>query len=236
MTPKVTGFQDQMVKTQRDEAVFHETIADLTEHLANIPPGRNYYSWATEIIYSKARGVRFEIDAIDEISTTAAGYASKKKGTVELESYSLRITAHGGYDNVKRFLQQIALDHPLVRVTGVEISTGSKPDVHDVQLFIEWPFNLGYITEAWKDIVVQPSKADNQIVQSMPPSEPTKLPGTEPTDPKKNPVPPPPRMESAPKPVQTEPSASGESIEFDGPVTGDESGKSDNQPEALLTQ
>ena len=236
LTGKVKAAEKSLSKTQRDDAVFRETITELTGHLANIPPDRNYYSWATEIIYSKARGVRFEIDAIDEIGTTTAGYTSKKKGTVELESYSLRITAHGGYDNVKRFLQQIALDHPLVRVTGIEISTGSKPDVHDVQLFIEWPFNLGYITEAWKNIDVQPPRADNLAVQSMPPSEPTKLPGTEPTDPKKKPVPPPPRTESAPKPVQTEPIASGESIESDGPVAGDESGKSDNQLEALLTQ
>ena len=233
LTGKIKAAEKSLSKTQRDDAAFRETIEELTAHLANLPPDRNYYSWATEIIYAKARGVHFEIDAVDEISTATA-YASKKKGKVELESYSLRITAHGGYDNVKRFLQQIARDHPLVRVTGIEISKGSKPDVHDVQLFIEWPFNLGYITEAWKDIAVQPPRADNLAVQPVPPSGPVKIPESEQADPKKKPVPPPPRPQAAP--AQTEPIASGESMESDVPVAGDESGRSDNQLEALLSQ
>jgi len=236
LTGKIKVAETSLSKTQRDDAAFRETIEELTVHLVNLPPDRNYYSWATEIIYAKARGVHFEIDAVDEISTAATAYASRKKGKVELESYSLRITAHGGYDNVKRFIQQIACDHPLVRVTGIEISKGAKPDVHDVQLFIEWPFNLGYITEAWKYIDVQPPRVDNLAVQPVPPSEPAKVPESEQTGPKKNPVPPPPRTQAAPAPVQAEPIALGGSMESDAPVAGDESGKDDNQLEASLSQ
>jgi hypothetical protein len=39
--------------------------------LGSLPPERNYYSWATEIIYDVARLVHLDVDAIDEQSNAA---------------------------------------------------------------------------------------------------------------------------------------------------------------------
>lgn len=167
LTEKIESAEKSVTRNQKDSAEFRSTIDELTGYIATIPPDRNYYSWATETVYSIARLVRFDIDAIDEVSIAAAKKDTANQGTVKLESYSLRIAAHGGYENIKRFLHQIAMDHPLVRVTGVEISTGSQADVHDVQLFIEWPFNMGYIAETWKGIALPSVTTDTASVLSV---------------------------------------------------------------------
>lgn len=238
---KIKAADKALSETHREEAEFRSTIAELTAHLANIPPNRNYYSWATETIYAEARKAGFEIDAIDEIVIAAPGDDSREQDKVELESYSLRITAHGGYENVKRFLKRIASNHPLVRVTGIEISTSSDPDVHNVQLFIEWPFNLGHIAEAWKSITPERPKPDDRTPLAQVSSEPTKAPGVEQPGLKKEPVPPLSRLPSAPKPVQMAPTSSGP-VESDIPVAGERpdetenNGKSENQLELLLKQ
>lgn len=229
-TEKVASAEKSVSQNQRNEKEFRSTISELKVHLANMPPDRNYYSWATEIIYDEARMVHFEIDAIDEMGVAAAANNSDATRAVELESYSLRITAHGGYESIKQFFKRIAINHPLVRITGLDISTGSTPDIHDVQLFIEWPFNLGYITEAWKDAPVQPSLTDPP---STSPVEPAATSDSVESGPKKEPLPPPARS------VQAAPTFPEGSMESDIPVTGvttGTAGTSDNQPEMLLEQ
>lgn len=240
---KIKTAEKSLSKTQRGEEEFRTTIAELAAHLANIPPDRNYYSWATEIIYAEARKAECDIDAIDEIGVATLADDSMEQDAVRLESYSLRITARGGYENVKRFLMRIANNHPLVRVTGIEINTGSEPDVHNVQLFIEWPFNLGYITEAWKGITAEQTEPDDQAaVLTQVSTEPTEAPETEQRDLKKEPVPPPPRPQPVPKPVQTTPTDLLEPMEPEDPVEGERpaiienNGNGENQLEALLKQ
>jgi hypothetical protein len=216
LSEKIEAAEKSVSKNYRDDAEFRSTIAELKVHLANIPPDRNYYSWATEVIYNEARMVNLEIDAVDEISIAAPADNPKQQDAMELESYSLRITAHGRYENVRLFLNRIASNQPLVRVTGIEISTGSQPDVHDVQLFIEWPFNLGYITEAWKSLTAQSMKTDNPTAeQPTLPAEPADASETGRPDQKNKPVPPPPRS------VNAAPGASEQSMEFDTPVAGE---------------
>jgi hypothetical protein len=230
LTEKIESAEKAVSNDHRDDAEFRSTIAELKAHLAKIPPDRNYYSWATEIIYNEARMVHFEIDTIDENTIAAPADDPKEQDVVELESYSLRINAHGGYENVKGFLERIASNHPLVRVTGIEISTGAEPDVHNVQLFIEWPFNLGYIADSWKGITAQPPASVSPATQPAKPAA-TSEPGE--SDRKKQPVPPPSR------PARTEPVASDQSMESDIPVDGEESDRaenSENPPEAMLKQ
>lgn len=240
---KIEKAEKSLSKTQRGEEEFRSTIAELAAHLENIPPDRNYYSWATEIIYAEARKADFEIDAIDEIGVATPNNDSMEQDKVRLESYSLRITARGGYENVKRVLKRIASNHPLVRVTGIEISKGFNPDVHNVQLFIEWPFNLGYITEAWKSITTKQTEPDDQTVLAQASSEPVKVLETEQPDQKKEPVPPPPRSQPVPKSVQATPTDLVESVEPDDPPVAGErpdkiesNGNGENQLEALLKQ
>ena len=220
LTEKIEAADKTVSKNQLAKAELRSTISELEAHLANIPPDRNYYSWATEIIFNEARRVHFDIDAIDEVVIAAPSGNPKAQGEVKLESYSLRINAHGGYENIKSFLNRIADNHPLVRVTGIEISTGSEPDVHNVQLFIEWPFNLGYITEAWKSITVNPPLNDNPAARS--PSQPDEPAadsgsGSGPAEQLKKPVPPPPR------PVHAAPGSTDGSRQPDTPVAGENS-------------
>jgi hypothetical protein len=199
LTGKIESAEKSVARSDRSNPEFSASIETLQACLADVPPDRNYYSWATEIIYRESRLVGFEIDAVDEIIVPAPAEDKQEKSGVELESYALRITAHGGYENVKQFLNRFAVNHPLVRVTGIEISKSTQPDVHDVQLFIEWPFNLGYITESW-----QSTRAFSK--QAAP--EQTSTAG------KKMPTPPPPRVgsegdEAAHRPaVQDEPELS----------------------------
>lgn len=191
LTEKIRSADITVTQNERDSAEFLATITELKAHLANIPPERNYYSWATEIIYKEARMVQFEVDAIDEAMLAAPVEDPKEEKGVDLESYSLRINAHGGYESVKKFLNRIAVYHPLVRVTGVEISTGSEPEDHNIQIFIEWPFNLGYISESWGSSATNsPSNKTPVAKDSLPTNAPAAVSQHGATEPIKKPVPP----------------------------------------------
>jgi hypothetical protein len=154
LTLKIEAADRALSNRESTKTEFEETSATLSKLLQNIPPQRNYYSWATEIIYAKARVAGLDIDAIDE--QTGIGLVEPEEkdesNTIQMESYALRITAHGGYRHIKVFLEQIEKDHPLARVTGIDVSSGREPEVHDVQLFIQWPFNLSSLTDAWDAI------------------------------------------------------------------------------------
>ncbi len=141
----------------RDRTVVElaESIGRLKEYLERTPPERNYYSWATEIIYSMARESSIEVDAIDEVGSAAR---ANNATAIELDSYSLRITAHGGYESIRNFLKRIEIEQPLVRFTGLDINKSQKPEVHDVLLNVEWPLSLGSISSVW-DSIEQKQKA-----------------------------------------------------------------------------
>ena len=189
LTSKIESAEQSLAKHSYTKEKFAETSDELRRHLQNIPPKRNYYSWATEIIYAIARLADLEIDGIDE----QTGVGGKDDNTIKLESYSLRITAHGGFSNVKSFLELVEEDQPLVRVTGIDISTGSKLDVHDVQFFIQWPFNLSSITDAWEEV----ASKQQAIGTSVPPKTNR--------SPSKIPTPSAPRPNTAPKAATEEP-------------------------------
>jgi hypothetical protein len=180
LTGKIDQAEKSVARSEQSNPDFLSSIEKLRECLNDIPPERNYYSWATEIIYRESRLVGFEIDAVDETVVPSPPEQKTEKSGVEMESYALRITAHGGYENIKQFLNRFAVNHPLVRVTGIEISRSADPETHDVQLFIEWPYNLGYITESWESARTF-----------------TKKTAPEPAVGKKMPTPPPPRTEGS---------------------------------------
>jgi hypothetical protein len=154
LSRKIERADQSLEKRGSTVAELEETVARVKKHMGNAPPARNYYSWATEIIYSLARESRIEVDAVDEISETLL----KKGSDIKLESYSLRITAHGGYESIRRFLQEIEREQPLVRFTGLDINKSKKPEVHDVQLYLQWPLNLSSISRTW-DAIAQKQKA-----------------------------------------------------------------------------
>ena len=191
LTGKIERADRSLKNNQRDESALFETISELKVYLEKIPPDQNYYSWATEVIYGNAREARLEIDAINESGITPKDQSKKAKNEVSVESYSLRIIAHGGYESIKQFLFEIRRKHPLVRITGLEISTGSSPEIHDVQLFVQWPFKLDHIVAAWKDI-----PAKHPVVETVAATPEPSVP-----EPRKAPTPPAPRISPEPKPI-----------------------------------
>ena len=149
---KIKKAERSLAQSDRTEKDLEETSAKLSELLEKLPPDRNYFSWATEVIYTVARGSELEIDAIDEQGTKAKPKGKKAASAIQIESYSIRIAARGGYQNVKAFLALLEREQPLARITGVEISSGSLPEIHDVQIFVQWPFNLGSIADALENV------------------------------------------------------------------------------------
>lgn len=147
---KIEAAERTVETNRRNRDEFLDSIEALRKYLAGIPPDRNYYSWATEVIYREARHAGVEVDAMEELNIAATDDGAEEGGAVEMESYALRINARGSYEGAKRLLKRFSDHHPLVRVTGLEISAGSKNEIHEIQLFIEWPFNMGRIAEGWK--------------------------------------------------------------------------------------
>lgn len=159
-----------LVKHARVSHDFSETMATLQNHIENAPPEKNYYSWATEAIYSTARKSGLEIEAIEELKIAPTTTDKKDKGDeITMESYSLRITAHGGFNDARKFLQGIEENHHLVRVTGLEISSGPRPESHNVQLYMQWPFRISQIADIWKEV-----EKHQQIAGKMGPMPPSR--------------------------------------------------------------
>jgi hypothetical protein len=157
LTAKIESAEQALSRSRQTSEDYVETVAVLKKYLTNAPPERNYYSWATEVIYSTSRLAALEIDSIDEISIPQRSVQGDDAASISFESYSLRITGHGSYENTKDFLNLLMKDYPLVRFSGIEISSGQSPDTHDVQLFMQWPFNFGEISKNWDAV------ADKQI-------------------------------------------------------------------------
>ncbi len=131
---------------------FQATMLELKEQIKNAPPERNYYSWATEVVYSQARMSGLEVDSIDEIPSIQNKSPDETGEELKLESYALRVSAHGGYNNVKAFIKSMKESYPLVRFAGLDMASGASRDKHSVQLWLQWPFNLGKISESWDSV------------------------------------------------------------------------------------
>lgn len=149
---KIESADRTLAKGSQVRKDYGETIEVLKEYLHGAPPVRNYYSWATEVIHERARQANLEVDSIDEQSRPRSTPSAGKDKALTLEPYSLRIVAHGGYGALKQFLELIEKEHPLARVVTVDVSTGSNPEMHDVQLVVQWPFNLGSVADTWPDM------------------------------------------------------------------------------------
>jgi len=136
---KIRGAERELARRSLIRTDFDKTVVSLRDYLEKVPPARNYYSWATEAIYVSARAVGLEVASIEEVKNTDS---LKDKKVIHLEAYSLRITAHGSYETVKKFINDLEEHQPLVRFSGLEISARSEPDEHDVRLSVQWPLSF----------------------------------------------------------------------------------------------
>ena len=157
---RIKGAQRSLTKQERMRSDFSETVDALKAYLKDAPPNQNYYSWATEVIYSIARKASLDVDAIDEQSQPG-GVEPGDDQTLAMESYALRITSHGSYEALKAFLRLIEEKHPLARVTAVDVSSGAEPEIHDIGLVVQWPFNLHSVAEVWDDIDAKKLAVEN---------------------------------------------------------------------------
>lgn len=168
LNDKIDRAERELGRRARTMTDFDQTITVLESHFDNLPPEENYYSWATEIVYAKGRNAGLQVESVDEIGADTR-QVKKLKDPVYFETYSLRITARGGYAETKAFIRDIEDNHPLVRFTGVEISRGNDPEKHSVQLFVQWPHKLQRIAALWKDQRRRPSAA--MVAKAEPKSE-----------------------------------------------------------------
>ncbi len=176
LTEKIEAADRTLSRRSKVNADFRRTMGVLEKQLNNAPPERNYYSWATEVIYSSARQAGLEIDTVDEIAGAGSKAGAAGQDTIRLESYALRITSHGGFNNVKQFIGDIRDKYPLVRFTGIDVSKGNDPENHNVQMFMQWPFNLGAIAKNWESVESKQRALDLQEQEENLDVEP----GTEP--------------------------------------------------------
>lgn len=211
LTGKIENAEQALSRSNKTSKDYVETVSILGGYLEKAPPARNYYSWATEVIYSKARSVGLEIDSIDEISMPLQSVSEDGGVGITFESYSLRLTAHGGYENTKYFLKLIKKDYPLIRFSGIEISSGQSPDSHDIQLFMQWPFNIGEISKNWDTVATKqrkvaelssgPEVPTNALSQQPVPDHEKSAPGDAIEPPVREPHPPTTRPVAEPQPT-----------------------------------
>jgi len=161
---KIERADSALSKDREISEEYARTAILLKEYLKNLPPERNYYAWATEFLYRMGRMTGMDIDSVDEMAELQARGAADNK-EVGFQAYSLRIRGRGGYANIKAFVRKISEEHPLIRLTGVEISTGREPDVHEVQLYVQWPFSLGEIEKLWDDIESKQQDVSRRLVE-----------------------------------------------------------------------
>ena len=153
MNKKVSQAENLLRGSEKSQLDLAKIGHELGSILGSLPPERNYYSWATEIIYDVARLVHLDVDAIDEQSNAVFHSKKSDKNAIHLESYSLRVTAHGGYEGIKSFLKEIEKNQPLARISGVNIRATQNPEMHDVILFVHWPIGLDSIAESQERVL-----------------------------------------------------------------------------------
>ncbi|MDF7801282.1 hypothetical protein P4C99_17520 [Pontiellaceae bacterium B1224] len=204
LTEKINRAERTLSGTGKTMDGLEEAVSRLKGYLDFIPPEQNYYSWATELVYSKGRKAGLEIESVDEIRVSG-GNKSIPDDPVYFETYSLRITARGGYAQTKAFLKDIETNLPLVRFSGLEVSKSNDLALHDIQIIIQWPFKLNRITKLWED---QPIRKKAMVAAAKP--EPASVPQVEQpapavVEPKSAPLPTPPESKPEPVVVKAEP-------------------------------
>ena len=123
-----------------------EASKKLDEYLKESPPPKSYYAWASEIIYAMGKDCLFKIDAIDKQEHLKVDSRDMKK-QITLKVSSLKIRASSEYATTIFFLTELEKKHPLARVSSVSIRPGSGPEIHNIEIVIQWPFNLAYVLQ-----------------------------------------------------------------------------------------
>ena len=142
---------ERMIRTQnRLLKNAREISAELKTYIKEAPPEKNYYSWASKLLYALAKKTAFEIKDVIDIGGSSSspktkGKGKKVKADVLKIGSNLKIVAHGEYETCLNFLKTMEKEYPLVRVVSIDIKPGENVEVHKVNIVIQWPSNLAYL-------------------------------------------------------------------------------------------
>lgn len=126
-----------------------ETKSELTTAQRDfVPSVDNSLAWATKTIYSQARSVGIDIEAVAETDVDVSGFMAKDQAQRAYKPYAVRIMTECGYQQLLELVRTLEEKDPYLCITTIQIQTQpATPERHQVTLVVEWP--------AWKD----PAKA-----------------------------------------------------------------------------
>jgi len=137
---------ERTVKRRRSvKKKLEEATKKLNLYLKESPPPKSYYAWATELIYAMGEECKFKIDAIDKLDHSKLNPQEMKKKQISLKVSSLKIRASSEYSTTIYFLEKLEKKYPLARIVSVSITAASDPEIHNVEIVVQWPFNLAYV-------------------------------------------------------------------------------------------
>lgn len=145
-----TQLEDLTAKIEQAEQALHnesklrESVANvggrLDELLRLMPEYENEFIWATERVYEWMRETDIELSSVDPLPSPALGAAGSGSKRW-LGSYAVRISATGGYNQLRRFLKKVELGNPLVSVQRLEIGATRSASFggHQLRVDLSWP-------------------------------------------------------------------------------------------------
>ena len=115
---------------------------DLDEMLRLMPEYGNEFIWATERVYELIRGSGIHLKSVDKLAVQAPkAVAAAPNAQPLIGAYAVRISATGGYNELRDFLAKAEDGNPLISVRAVEISGNTFSSTHEHKLRVDlyWP-------------------------------------------------------------------------------------------------
>ena len=141
---RMVRMQNRLLKDTQDIS------AELKTYIKEAPPEKDYYPWASKLLYALAKETAFEIKDVIDIGGSSSspkvkGKDKKVKVDVLKIGSNFKVVAEGEYETCLNFLKTMEKEYPLVRVVSVDIKPGENVEIHNVNIVIQWPSNLAYL-------------------------------------------------------------------------------------------
>jgi hypothetical protein len=112
-----------------------------------IPPSKNTFVWATELMTSYCRQNGVEIEAINEVAVATPSWdkapeAGKPPPTRRryFMPYQVKVDFNCSYRQLKNLLAAIEADNRFASVASLSIAANdSTPEKHRMSMILEWP-------------------------------------------------------------------------------------------------
>jgi uncharacterized protein YukE len=130
---------------RQGEAKLRAEYAESTEKMNSameryIVPMENPLSWATEKVYTTARGVGVDLQSVSEVGAGEGEWAGLLKAGRTFRPYAVRIATECGYAQIVDFLKALQESDPYLCVVGIFVAAlDASPTRHTVSVTVEWP-------------------------------------------------------------------------------------------------